>query len=113
MTTWHRSNPVFSPEHRCLVEVLIAARIGAGLSQRALARALGRSQSHVCKIEQGERRVDVLEFHRVARCCGLDPTDLYARYSDRLKALESAEAADPPRRAPIRVVHRTPLRLGR
>ena len=85
-----RPNPVFSEQYRCLVEVLVTARREAGLSQRALARALSRSQSHVCKIEQGERRVDALEFYNIARSCRLEPADLYARVSGRLKALELA-----------------------
>lgn len=91
-TPTYRRNPVFTPEYRCLIEVLIEARQGCGLSQRALARGLGRSQSHVCKIEQGERRVDVLEFYRIAQVCGLDPAELYARAARRLAALEPASS---------------------
>lgn len=85
-----RPNPVFSDEYRCLVEVLIGARRRAGLSQRALARELGKSQSHVCKIELGERRVDALEFYNIARACGAEPADLYARVAARLRALEGS-----------------------
>ena len=88
-----RPNPVFGHEYRCLVDVLIGARRGAGLSQRALARELGTSQSHVSKIEVGERRVDALEFYKMARACGAEPAELYARVAARLRALEGATTA--------------------
>jgi ribosome-binding protein aMBF1 (putative translation factor) len=82
-----RPNPVFSEEYRCLVEVLVCARRQAGLSQRALARAMGKSQSHVSKIELGERRVDALEFHHMAEACGVEPAELYGRVAARLAAM--------------------------
>lgn len=97
-----RPNPVFSDEYRCLVDVLIGARRRAGLSQRALARELGKSQSHVCKIEVGERRVDALEFYNIARACGAEPADLYARVAARLRALEGATTGANVCKGPVR-----------
>lgn len=43
------------------------AREGAGLTQRDVARALGKPPSFVAKCENGERRVDVVELARFAR----------------------------------------------
>jgi hypothetical protein len=45
----------------------------AGLTQRAVAKRLGRPQSLVAKIEGGERRLDVIEFINVARAIEADP----------------------------------------
>lgn len=76
-----RPNPVFGTDYRCLVEGLIEARIEAGLSQRALAAAIGRSQSHLCMIERGQRRIDVLELCKMAAALGHSPGRLMERIS--------------------------------
>jgi transcriptional regulator with XRE-family HTH domain len=75
-------------EYHYLVAALVGARRQAGLSQRAVAKALGKSQSHVCKIEQGERRVEALEFYRIAAFCGQDPARLYAAIAARWAEIE-------------------------
>lgn len=46
---------------------LVEAREGAGLTQRDVAKRLGRSQSFVAKSENGERRVDVIELMEFAK----------------------------------------------
>jgi transcriptional regulator with XRE-family HTH domain len=43
------------------------AREDAGLTQRDVARMLGKPPSFVAKCENGERRVDVIELSRFAR----------------------------------------------
>ncbi|WP_241674124.1 helix-turn-helix domain-containing protein [Microcystis aeruginosa] len=50
------------------VECLIAARKDANLTQAALAKAIKKPQSFVAKYENGERRLDVVEFLLVSRC---------------------------------------------
>jgi transcriptional regulator with XRE-family HTH domain len=52
------------------------ARKGAGLTQGQLARRLRRPQSFVAKYENGERRLDVVEFVEIARKLGADPVAL-------------------------------------
>jgi transcriptional regulator with XRE-family HTH domain len=46
---------------------MIAARKDANFTQVALAEALGKPQSFVAKYENGERRLDVVEFILVIR----------------------------------------------
>ena len=58
---------------------LIAMRKQAGLTQRQLAKRLGREHSFVGRIELGERRVDVLEFFWICRACGFDPAKTSAK----------------------------------
>jgi transcriptional regulator with XRE-family HTH domain len=60
-------------EYAALRLELQKARKGAGLTQRALAAKLGVAHSWVAKVEQGERRVDLIEFGRILRACGVDP----------------------------------------
>ncbi len=69
-----------SPDHSRLVEVLISSRKAAGLTQDALARRLKKHQSFVAKYENGERRLDIVEFVVLARALGEDPERLFKRY---------------------------------
>jgi transcriptional regulator with XRE-family HTH domain len=89
---WRRPNPVFSPDYRILVEILTAARQRAGISQRGLATRLDRAQSHIFMIERGQRRVDLLEFYRLAHALGYAPSDLFREVADRLEALDAERA---------------------
>lgn len=70
------SKSLRSPDHIRLIEILIAARKRASLTQRHVADALQRPQSFVAKYEGGERRPDVVEFIAVARALGVDPLRL-------------------------------------
>jgi transcriptional regulator with XRE-family HTH domain len=53
--------PLHSPRYRRFLQRLRAARLAAGLTQAAVAEALGRPVSYVSKCELGERRVDFVE----------------------------------------------------
>jgi transcriptional regulator with XRE-family HTH domain len=53
---------VVSPEYRTLIETLSALRRELGVSQRELARRIGKPPSFINKIELLERRLDLLEF---------------------------------------------------
>lgn len=78
----------FTPAYAALREKLVAMRKAAGLTQRALAREIRREHSFVARIEQGERRLDVVEFFWVCRACGADP-ELAAR--DVMREIASLE----------------------
>jgi transcriptional regulator with XRE-family HTH domain len=56
-----------------LIELLIAKREEAGLTQAVLAKRLGEYQSFVARLESGQRRVDVVEFLKMADVLGFDP----------------------------------------
>ena len=58
---------VHSAAYQNFIKRLRQARIGAGLTQAVVARALKRPQSFVSKIESGERRVDFIELKRLAK----------------------------------------------
>lgn len=65
-----------SPTYLRLRALLIEARERAGLTQAEVAQRLGRVQSFVSKYEQGERRLDVVDFLAVCECLTVDPVDL-------------------------------------
>jgi transcriptional regulator with XRE-family HTH domain len=66
--------PLPAPEERYekFRALLIEARKDADLTQEEVAERLRRPQSFVWKIENGVRRVDVIEFLEIARAIGFD-----------------------------------------
>jgi len=64
-------------EHEALLSTLRTAREKAGLTQAQLADRLGKPQSFVAKYENGERRIDVVEFVALARAMDTDPMRLF------------------------------------
>ena len=50
-------------------------RIDANLTQATLAARLDRPQSFVAKYENGERRLDIIEFIEIAEAIGFDPAE--------------------------------------
>lgn len=67
---------IYSQSYRLLLDRIVKARNDAGITQAELADKLGRPQSFVSKIENGERRIDVIEFLQVAKHVGFDPCAL-------------------------------------
>ena len=53
-------------QYRVFLDGLIQARKDAGLTQQQVADKLDRPQSFVAKYENGERRLDVVEFLEIA-----------------------------------------------
>ena len=73
------SKSVFSERYRAFLAHMIAARRAAGLTQAELATRVGKPQSFVSKVENGERRLDFVEFVEVARAIGVDELQLAAK----------------------------------
>lgn len=67
---------VVSAEYRSAIDAIIAARTAQGLTQREVGRRLGMHPSFLNKIENLERRLDILEFIALARAIGLSPEEL-------------------------------------
>jgi transcriptional regulator with XRE-family HTH domain len=69
---------VVSPDYRAVIAAITDARTALGVSQRELARRLSKPPSFVNKIEQLERRLDVLEFIAIAEALGMTAPALIA-----------------------------------
>jgi transcriptional regulator with XRE-family HTH domain len=75
---------IFTGANQIVVDVLKEARLSAGITQQELAARVGRDQSHISLIEGSQRRLDVVEFHRIATALGLDPIELFSRIAKQL-----------------------------
>ena len=64
---------IYSEHGRIIAETLVYIRNNAGLTQRDLAKKLGRERSFVAHCELGERRVDLAEFYWICDACGASP----------------------------------------
>jgi transcriptional regulator with XRE-family HTH domain len=73
---------VYTKRYQRFRELLVDARKAKGLSQMALADALGRVQTFVSKYERGERRLDLVEFLDVATALGIDPHKVIRQLTD-------------------------------
>jgi transcriptional regulator with XRE-family HTH domain len=71
---------VHTDDYKRLIGLLVAARRAAGITQTDLARSLAKPQSYVSKIENGERRLDVVEFCDWVSALGTDPPSLLADF---------------------------------
>jgi transcriptional regulator with XRE-family HTH domain len=69
------SKSLGSPQHKALIALLVEKREAAGLTQAQLAERLGEYQSFVARLESGQRRVDVVEFLKLADILKFDALD--------------------------------------
>jgi len=60
-------------QYQALLERMRAARLKRGITQQELARRLRKPQSYVSKAENGERRLDVVEFMHFMRAIESEP----------------------------------------
>lgn len=68
-----------------LGEVLARTRERAGVKQSELAAKLGVPASYLSKIENGTRRLDVIEFVRIAEAIGSDPAEIVSTLQTELR----------------------------
>ncbi len=61
---------IHTEEYKKVTESLKKARIEAGLTQGEAAKKIGKPQSYISKVENGEQRIDVVELKELARIYG-------------------------------------------
>lgn len=75
---------VHTRAYTVLRERLVAARQAAGLTQQQLAKKIGRPQSFVAKCENGERRIDLVEFPEIASLLEADARHIIRAVADKM-----------------------------
>jgi transcriptional regulator with XRE-family HTH domain len=75
---------VFTAEYEAFIQSLISARAEAGMTQQEVADRLNKPQSFVSKYERRERRLDVVEFVKVANAIDIDPCRIVREIEKRL-----------------------------
>lgn len=58
---------IFSKDHKYTIQQLKKARLEADLDQVEVAELLGKTQSHVSKVEAGQRRIDIVALKEYAK----------------------------------------------
>ncbi|NHB95991.1 helix-turn-helix domain-containing protein [Photorhabdus stackebrandtii] len=86
---------VYSEEYQYVIRVLRETRLEKGITQEKLARAFGRPQSFIAKIENGERRLDVVEFVYMARLLSLNPVQILDKIKLKKPSLKSKASLTP------------------
>lgn len=64
---------IHSQEYKELREWLINKRHDRKLTQRDVGKLLNITHSWIAKVEQGERRIDLIEYIRICGVLGVDP----------------------------------------
>ncbi|WP_411905886.1 helix-turn-helix domain-containing protein [Rhizobium mayense] len=64
-----------SKGHKALVELICQKRKAAGLKQEDLAIVLHETQPWVAHLESGQRRIDVIEFVKLANAIGFNAVE--------------------------------------
>lgn len=72
-------------QYRQFIDLLRQTRKAAGLTQADAAKSLGEYQSFVAKYENGERRLDVIEFLAIAAALKADPIVLMKKLIDLVR----------------------------
>lgn len=67
---------VASADYQAVIRAIRSIREGKGLSQRELARRVGKPPSFINKTELRERRLDILEFITLAQAMDMSAIDL-------------------------------------
>lgn len=67
---------IYTKRYKALQKALVSARKAAGLTQIQLADKLKKPQSFVAKYENGERRLDIIEFMTIAEELGINAANL-------------------------------------
>lgn len=66
---------IWSDGNNALAELIKAKRREAGIKQSDVAKAFGQRQTWMSHLESGERRIDVIEFVKLAVVLNFDPVE--------------------------------------
>ncbi|MCA6219457.1 helix-turn-helix domain-containing protein [Photorhabdus antumapuensis] len=80
---------IYSEEYQHVIRLLRETRLEKGITQEKLAQEFGRPQSFIAKVENGERKLDVVEFVRMAHLLSLNPAQILDKIKLKKPSLNS------------------------
>lgn len=67
---------IYHDDYRMLINKLIMIRKNTNFTQLEIAQKLQKPQSYIAKIENFERKLDVLEFVQICYALGVKPSEV-------------------------------------
>ncbi|BEG99818.1 helix-turn-helix domain-containing protein [Bacteroides sedimenti] len=71
-------------EYNLLLQLLYSLRLNAGFTQLELAKRMNVPQSYISKIENGERRIDIIELRSICHALNCDMVDFVKELQNRI-----------------------------
>ncbi|MAX27018.1 MAG: transcriptional regulator [Phycisphaeraceae bacterium] len=82
---------IYSKGNDKVADAIKLFRGNAGMTQRDLAKELGCPQNTVLRLEQGQRRVDMMEWVAICKACNVDPiATITELYSEVIRSTETS-----------------------
>jgi len=81
------ASSLHSGKYQIFREMIVKIRKDADITQVQLAKELGKPQSYISKIENGERRIDFTEFIEIASILKIDTQQFIKTYQKKAKGI--------------------------
>lgn len=80
---------IYDINHQILCDLLYRLRLNSGLKQSDLANKLNVPQSYISKIENCQRRVDIIELKNICKVYDLTLIEFIQKYEEELNGAKS------------------------
>lgn len=81
------ASSLHSGKYQVFREMIVKIRKESELTQVQIAKELGKPQSYISKIENGERRIDFTEFVEIASLLKIDIQQFIKTYQKKTKGI--------------------------